>query len=93
MDPEWLPQILGDNSNPGTKEALASKAQAERERRNPFHKPYKEMLAYGVVQPQVPQLAPIWNEVIPTMLQETITGKKSAKQAADDAAKAISNIR
>jgi len=93
MDPEWLPQILGDNSNPATKEALASKAQAERERRNPFHKPYKEMLAYGVVQPQVPQLAPIWNEAIPTMLQETITGKKSAKQAADDAAKAIRTIQ
>jgi multiple sugar transport system substrate-binding protein len=92
MDPEWLPQILGDNSNPGTKEALQGKAQAERERRNPFHKPYKEMLAYGVVQPQVAQLAPIWNEVIPTMLQETLTGKKSAKQAADDSAKAVANI-
>ncbi len=92
LDAEWLPQILGDNSNPGTKEALRSKAQAERERRNPFHKPYKEMLAYGVVQPQVPQLAPIWNQVIPTMLQEALTGKKTAKQAADDAAKEIGTI-
>ena len=92
LDPEWLPQIIGDNSNPGTTEALRSKAQAERERRNPFHKPYKEMLAYGVVQPQVPQLATIWNEVIPTMLQEAITGKKTAKLSADDAAKSIADL-
>lgn len=89
MEPEWNVKLLGDNSNPGNRAGLQSKAQADRIARNPFMKAYGEMLPFGITPPQIPQLGKIWNEVIPTMLQETITTKKTSKQAADDAAKAI----
>jgi multiple sugar transport system substrate-binding protein len=46
-------------------------------------------LPYGVPFPVVPQSSEIMNIIVPTMMQNALTGRMSVSDAADDAAAKI----
>ena len=50
------------------------------------------MLPYGIPFPVIPESTEIMNNIVPTMVQNALTGKMSVKEAADDAANAIKTL-
>ena len=47
------------------------------------------MLPYGVPFPVIPESTEVMNNIVPTMLQNALTGNMSVKDAANDAADKI----
>jgi multiple sugar transport system substrate-binding protein len=50
------------------------------------------MLPYGIPFPVIPESTEIMNVIVPDMLQNALTAKMSAKEAADNAADQIKSL-
>jgi multiple sugar transport system substrate-binding protein len=84
--------LSGLGSNPANKAGFTSAAEKTRNARLFFNDVTLKMMPYGVNVPLVPQGSQIWNQTIPTMIQNVLTKAMSPKQAAADAESKIQQI-
>ena len=87
--PEWSTKMAWVGSNPGNVRGFRTKWMKERLETIKFLDVSTSMLPYGIPFPVLPQATEIMNIIVPNMMQNALTGKMTAKQAADDAAKKI----
>ncbi len=83
---------FGGGSEASTASARASAYSKFAAKELPFNDIVFQMLPYGVNVPLVPQGAQIWNTVIPTMIQQVLTGAATPKVAAKNAADQVRRI-
>ncbi len=92
--PEWSTRsgwtYLG--SNPGHLDGFKTEWMKQRLEEIKFLDVTTAMLPYGIPFPAIPEQATIMNNIVPEMLQNTLTKKMTVKQAADDAADKIKKL-
>jgi multiple sugar transport system substrate-binding protein len=87
--PEWSTKLAWDTSNPGHLRGFRTSWMKERLQTIKFLAESTVQLPYGVPFPVVPQSSEIMNIIVPTMMQNALTGRMSVSDAADDAAAKI----
>jgi multiple sugar transport system substrate-binding protein len=89
--PEWSIKNSGNwtGSNPGNLQSFKTDAMKQRLDSINFLDVTTSMLPYGIPFPVIPESAEIMNNIVPTMVQNALTGKMTVKEAADDAAAQI----
>ncbi len=90
--PEWSTKLAWLNSNPGNIRGFRTKWMKERLETIRFLNVTTSMLPSGIPFPVLPQSAEIMNIIVPTMLQNALTGKMTVAAATDDAAKKIKDL-
>lgn len=92
--PEWSVKNSGNwtGSNPGNLQGFKTAGMKQRLEQIKFLEVTTSMLPYGVPFPVIPESTEIMNNIVPTMLQNALTGKMSVKEAADDAAAQIKTL-
>jgi multiple sugar transport system substrate-binding protein len=90
--PEWSTKLAWVSSNPGNIRGFRTKWMKERLQNIKFLNVTTSMLPNGIPFPVVPESAEIMNIIVPDMLQNALTGKMSVADAAEDAAKKVSNL-
>ena len=90
--PEWSLRLNWSGSNPSNLDGFKTTWMKERLDQIKFLENTSSMLPYGVPFPVIPEATEIMNNIVPTAMQNVLTGKMTAKQAADDAAAAISKV-
>ena len=90
--PEWSTKLAWVSSNPGNIRGFKTKWMKERLEQIKFLNVTTSMLPSGVPFPVLPQSAEIMNIIVPSMLQNALTGKMSVSDAADDAAKKVKEL-
>jgi multiple sugar transport system substrate-binding protein len=83
--PEWSTKLAWDTSNPGNLRGFRTKWMKERLQTIKFLAESTTMLPFGVPFPVVPESSEIMNIIVPTMMQNALTGRMSVAAAADDA--------
>ena len=87
LAPYWNSRLgTGAGSEASTATARASKFAQDFNKDLPYNDLVFEMLPFGVNVPLVPQSGQIWNIVVPTMIQQVLSGRATAKEAAAAAA-------
>jgi multiple sugar transport system substrate-binding protein len=84
--------LSGLGSNPANRAGFSSAAEKIRNAKLFFNDVTLKMMPYGVNVPLVPQGAQIWNQTIPTMIQNVLTKAMAPKQAAANAESQIQQI-
>jgi multiple sugar transport system substrate-binding protein len=93
LEPYWNVRLgFGAGSEASTAAARASAYAKAAESDLPFNDVVFQMLPFGVNIPLVPQGAQIWNSIIPTMIQQVLTGAASPKEAAKNGAEQVRRI-
>lgn len=92
LQPEWNTRLAGLGSNPGNRQGFNSSVEKTRNKMLPFNNLTLKMMQYGTNVPLVPQGAQIWNETIPTMIQQVLLKKASPQDAAKQAADQMKQI-
>jgi multiple sugar transport system substrate-binding protein len=89
--PEWSVKNSGNwtGSNPGNLNGFKTDDMKKRLDTIKFLDVTSSMLPYGIPFPVIPESTEIMNNIVPTMVQNALTGKMSVKDAADDAANNI----
>jgi multiple sugar transport system substrate-binding protein len=90
--PEWSTRLVWQGSNPGHRDGFKTTLHETRLKQIKFLNISTEMLQYGVPFPVIPEATEIMNVIVPSMLQDVLTGKKSPKEAADSAADAVKKV-
>jgi multiple sugar transport system substrate-binding protein len=92
--PEWSVKNSGNwtGSNPGNLQGFKTDGMKQRLDSIQFLDVTTSMLPYGIPFPVIPESTEIMNNIVPTMVQNALTGKMSVKEAADDAANAIKTL-
>jgi multiple sugar transport system substrate-binding protein len=83
--PEWSTKLAWDTSNPGNLRGFRTKWMKQRLQSIKFLAESTTMLPFGVPFPVVPESSEIMNIIVPTMMQNALTGRMSVAAAADDA--------
>lgn len=89
--PEWSTKLAWDGSNPGNLRGFRTIWMKQRLEQIKFLNVTTAMLPFGVPFPVVPQSTQIMNTIVPDMLQNALTRKKTVAAAAADAAQQIKN--
>ena len=84
--------LSGLGSNPANRAGFSSAAEKIRSTKLLFNDVTLKMMPYGVNVPLIPQGSQIWNQTIPTMIQNVLTKAMSPKQAAASAESQIQQI-
>src|SRR5205823_1197299 len=84
--PEWSTKLAWSGSNPGNRTAYDLEPHKLRLQQVKFLNVTTEMLQYGIAWPAVPQASELMNVIVPAMLQDVLTEKRTPEQAAADAA-------
>jgi len=84
--------LSGLGSNPANKAGFSSPAEKTRNTKLLFNDVTLKMMPYGVNVPLVPQGSQIWNQTIPSMIQNVLTKAMPPKQAAANAESQIHQI-
>jgi multiple sugar transport system substrate-binding protein len=84
--------LSGLGSNPANRAGFSSASQKVRNAKLFFNDVTLKMMPYGVNVPLVPQGSQIWNQTIPTMIQNVLTKAMSPQQAAASAESQIQQI-
>jgi multiple sugar transport system substrate-binding protein len=84
--------LSGLGSNPANKAGFSAPAEKTRNALLLFNDVTLKMMPYGVNVPLVTQGAQIWNETIPTMIQNVLTKSMTPRQAAANAESQINQI-
>ncbi|MGH3166443.1 MAG: ABC transporter substrate-binding protein [Trebonia sp.] len=92
LNPSTDTLLAGLSSNPGNKAGLNTAAQKTRDAKMFFNQVTLQMMPYGVNVPLVAQGSQIWNETIPTMIQNVLTKAMTPAQAAGNAESQINQI-
>jgi multiple sugar transport system substrate-binding protein len=92
--PEWSVKNPTNwtGSNPGNLLGFKTEGMKQRLEQIKFLDVTTSMLPYGIPFPVIPESTDIMNNIVPTMVQNALTGKMTVKQAADDAAEQIKNL-
>ena len=92
--PEWSVKNSGNwtGSNPGNLQGFKTDGMKQRLDSINFLDVTTSMLPYGVPFPVIPESTEIMNNIVPTMVQNALTGTMTVKQAADDAAEKIKTL-
>jgi multiple sugar transport system substrate-binding protein len=90
--PEWSLKLIWPSSNPGHLTGFKTSWMKERLAQIKHLEHTTAMLPYGVPFPVIPESPDIMNIIVPTMMQNALTGKMSVKQAADNAADEIKKL-
>jgi multiple sugar transport system substrate-binding protein len=90
--PEWSTRYHWITSNPGNIRGFKTKAMKERLEQIKYLDVTTSMLPAGVPFPVLPQSTEIMNIIVPTMMQNALTGKMPVPEAADMAAKQIKEL-
>jgi len=92
--PEWSVKNSGNwtGSNPGNLQGFKTDGMKQRLDAINFLDVTTSMLPYGVPFPVIPESTEIMNNIVPTMVQNALTGTMTVKQAADDAAEKIKTL-
>jgi multiple sugar transport system substrate-binding protein len=92
--PEWSVKNPTNwtGSNPGNLLGFKTDGMKQRLEQIKFLDVTTSMLPYGIPFPVIPESTEIMNNIVPSMVQNALTGKMSVKQAADDAAEQIKNL-
>lgn len=90
--PEWSVKNAWTGSNPGNLLGFKTSWMKDRLDQIKFLDVTSSMLPYGVPFPVIPESPQIMNNIVPTMLQNALTGKMKVKEAADDAADQIQKL-
>ena len=93
LAPYWNSRMgTGAGSEASTATARASKFAQDFNKDLPFNDLVFQMLPFGVNVPLVPQSGQIWNIVVPGMIQQVLSGRATAKEAAAAAAADIKKM-
>ncbi len=92
LSPSTDTLLAGLASNPGNKAGLTTSAQKMRDAKMFFNQVTLKMMPYGVNVPLVAQGTQIWNQTIPTMIQNVLTKAMTPAQAAANAESQINQI-
>lgn len=92
MVPNTNTLLSGLGSNPANKAGFSTPAEKTRNALLLFNSVTLKMMPYGVNVPLVTQGAQIWNETIPTMIQNVLAKTMTPKQAAANAESQINQI-
>lgn len=92
LSPSTDTLLSGLGSNPANKAGFSSAAQKTRDSLLLFNDVTLKMMPYGVNVPLVAQGSQIWNETIPSMIQNVLTKSMTPQQAAADAQSKIQQI-
>lgn len=92
LGPTWDNKLAGLGSNPGNRQGYNVPEFKVRSKMLPFNDVTEKMMQYGVNVPLVTQGAQIWNETIPTMIQQVLLKKATPQQAASQAADSIKQL-
>jgi multiple sugar transport system substrate-binding protein len=84
--------LAGLSSNPGNKAGFNTAAEKIRDAKLFFNQVTLQMMPHGVNVPLVAQGSQIWNETIPTMIQNVLTKAMTPAQAAASAESQINQI-
>ena len=87
--PEWSTKLAWDTSDPGNLRGFRTVWAKQRLEQIRFLREATAGLQFGIPFPAVPQSSEIMNIIVPTMMQNALTGKMSVSAAADNAAKQI----
>ncbi|HTJ57684.1 MAG TPA: sugar ABC transporter substrate-binding protein [Devosiaceae bacterium] len=90
--PEWSTKMAWVSSNPGNLRGFRTKWMKQRLEQIKFLNVTTSMLPYGIPYPVIPESSEIMNIIVPGMLQNALTQKMSVADAAEDAAKKISDV-
>ncbi|HTN62700.1 MAG TPA: extracellular solute-binding protein [Devosia sp.] len=90
--PEWSTKLAWTGSNPGNLEGFKTKWMKERLDTIKFLDVTTSMLPSGIPFPVIPEATEIMNIIVPDMLQNTLTGKMTVDEAADDAANKVDEL-
>lgn len=90
--PEWSTKLAWTGSNPGNLQGFRTDAMKERLDTIKFLDVTTSMLPNGIPFPVVPEAPEIMNIIIPDMLQNALTGKMTVDEAAEDAAKKVTDL-
>ena len=90
--PEWSTKLAWDSSNPSNFRGFKSKWMKQRLDEIKFLNVTTSMLPYGVPFPVIPESTEVMNIIVPNMIQNALTQKMSVADAANDAAKQVSNL-
>jgi|GEM_PF-405206 len=90
--PEWSVRLNWSGSNPSHLDGFKTVWMKERLDTIKFLDVTSSMLPYGIPFPVIPEANEIMNNIVPTAMQNVLTGKMTPKQAADDAAEKIQKI-
>ena len=90
LAPYWNARLgTGAGSEGSTATSRASDEAKVLDKDLPFNDLVFDMLPYGVNVPLVTQGAQIWNNTIPGMIQQVLTGRATPKEAANMAAEQV----
>jgi multiple sugar transport system substrate-binding protein len=92
LNPSSDTLLAGLSSNPGNRAGLTTSAEKVRDGKMFFNDVTLKMMPYGVNVPLVAQGSQIWNETIPSMIQNVLTKAMSPAQAAANAESQIQQI-
>jgi multiple sugar transport system substrate-binding protein len=84
--PEWATKVVWVGSNPGNLRGFKTIWMQQRLQTIKFLGESTLMLPYGIPFPVVPQSNEIMNIIVPTMMQDALTGRMTVSDAADAAA-------
>ncbi|UHD47711.1 sugar ABC transporter substrate-binding protein [Aureimonas altamirensis] len=87
--PEWSTKLAWVSSNPGNLRGFRSEWMAERLKTIPFLDITTSMLPSGIPFPVIPESTEIMNSIVPDMLQNTLTGRLTIDEAAENAAREV----
>jgi multiple sugar transport system substrate-binding protein len=87
--PEWSTKLAWDTSNPGHLRGFRTSWMKQRLQTIKFLGESTVQQPYGIPFPVVPQSSEIMNIIVPTMMQNALTGRMSVAAACDDAAAKI----
>ncbi len=90
--PEWSTKLARDTSNPGNLRGFRTRWMKERLQSIKFLAESTTMLPFGVPFPVVPESNEIMNIIVPTMMQNALTGRMSVAAAADDAGAKVRDL-
>lgn len=92
LSPSTDTLLAGLSSNPGNRAGLRTAAEKLRDAKMFFNQVTLQMMPYGVNVPLVAQGTQIWNQTIPTMIQNVLTKAMTPAQAAANAESQIHQI-
>ena len=93
LSPYWNARLaVGTGSEASTKAARDSEEMQALSKAQPFSDIVYKMLPFGVNVPLVTQGAQIWNNIIPGMIQQVLSGRSTPKDAAAAAASQVKQL-
>jgi multiple sugar transport system substrate-binding protein len=90
--PEWSLKLAWSGSNPGHLGGFKTKWMKERLETIKFLDVTTSMLPNGIPFPALPQSPEIMNIIVPDMMQNALTGNMTVDEAAEDAARKVSEL-